>query len=572
MQRPFEKQTMEIYEAFKQVGGMDYVRENGIAVRDILLAMQDAQSEEEFHDLAVQFKDAAVLPFYKDVVQYLGKEKADQLKASQPVLKLNKNEDLGTYDALSKRKEIKDSKYSRLVAVKQSDGSEKMENKVALLQAIEDPQELAYMANELGVTPKALKAHVQNAWQTQQAELQKKTESELKKKQAKEVEGNIKDFNESVPGTIMNIALPEMTKIGIANARGETRSPMDVVKAGLTDGATLAGSLILPEMAGAKVASMFPKAGQAVGKVMANASKSGKVQKVAEKGTPLAIDAATQGATDAAIETGRQAAVNDEMDWKNVKNVGLVSATVPAGIKGGLGILTKVPGIGAAAAKVSEHTKGMGLTPTEIEQSAIDDAIFKARNAIEATKAARGKEKAIARDYAVDYLNNVAGIANSHPNMAGVATQVTSTDVEKMLSKKSTKDIDKLTQPPTRDEYKQMIWDKVSKQGIDSDIAEESVERFKMQFPEHYKAYNNAENSKVLETIGKGIDEATNDFARYETAKARAQGKKNDEPSEQLQQAMENDPALIQQWEAGFKPRTYDPLYEEWKRKFSKRF
>lgn len=584
MQRPFEKQTMEIYEAFKQVGGMDYVKENGIAVRDILLAMQDAQSEEEFHDLAVQFKDAAVLPFYKDVVQYLGKEKADQLKASQPVLKLNKNEDLGTYDALSKRKEIKDSKYSRLVGVKQADGSEKMENKVALLQAIEDPQELAYMANELGVTPKALKAHVQNAWQTQQAELQKKTESELKKRQAKRNEAMVKNFEDSKVGFVADMMAPELTAtMKKAISENGNISPMDVVKAGLKDAAVTTASAVIPGAIGGRVAG-----------------------KIASKGLAHVANAAATGATEGAIELGRQAASdNFDMNAGQAGAVGFSQATIPTFLEKVAGAATKVGGKFAKIARsASKSARGLerDFAEQESEKAAktiaeIVDAEPKTDSPIawdefnnKLNKALEDIEKhpnKAAKDVYYKEVNNdpdmIANFAENNPQYDFKVT--TRDDVIKMA-----KDNDWKYGVPSKKEVEDMVILKNSDNQINSAIGEEYVNRMKAQYPATWQKYSETEvpapkfsikhpiettKQKIdygmqPEQIGKGIMYASPGYSNKFIRKQMQQP--SNEPSEQLQRAMENDPALIQQWEAGFKPRTYDPLYEEWKRKFSKRF
>lgn len=373
-----------------------------------------------------------------------------------------------------------------------------------------------------------------------------------------------------VVGTLSKIFAPEVVA-ETKQAMLEGREP-NYLKAGLKDAVVGAASMVIPGKIGGKVATyagarIAPKAAN----WLSGISKSARVAPMAAKGVPLAADAAVEGVTDAGIELGRQA-MSDyyDIDFANAGKAGLVSATIPSMIKGGIALGSQIPGLSKIAQPIAKHVRGVDLEPKEVEQAMADQLVMDAKEQAAAVKGTRGKERALANEYKRDKVGQLAEFANEHPNRAGVGVNLTIDETEKLLNKGG-KNLDKVTRPPTRDEFKQMIWNKTHKIGPDSDFAAEAIERFKKQWPEHYKAYNNIADPSWAYKAGNLADKFTYFGARTETAQKRNEGRLA--PSPELKNVMENDPNLVRQWKANFAPPRNSPeaaLYREWKQKYGK--
>lgn len=373
-----------------------------------------------------------------------------------------------------------------------------------------------------------------------------------------------------VIGAASKIFAPEVVA-ETKQAMLEGRDP-NYMKAALKDAAIGAASMVIPGKIGGKVAAyagarLAPKAAN----WLRGISKSARVAPMAAKGVPLAADAVAEGVTDAGIELGRQA-MSDyyDMDFANAGKTGMVSATVPSVIKGGIALGSQVPGLTKIAQPIAKHVKGVDLDPKEIEQAMADQLVMDAKEQTAAVKGTRGKERALANEYKRDKVGQLADFVNQHPNRAGYVTNLTVDETDRLLNKGG-KGLDKVTRPPTRDEFKQMIWNKTHKEGAESDFAAEAIERFKKQWPEHYKAYNNIADPSWAYKAGNIADQATYLGARMETARQRNDGRLA--PSPELKKAMETDPNMIRQWKANFTPPNGTPeaaLYREWKQKYGK--
>lgn len=111
-------------------------------------------------------------------------------------------------------------------------------------------------------------------------------------------------------------------------------------------------------------------------------------------------------------------------------------------------------------------------------------------------------------------------------------------------------------------------------QRYSSDVAEEWLEKAKAQWNANYKEVS---TPKPKKTKWDRAGEALVDFgSREETMRQRAEGKRieQEQISGSLQWLMENDPATIRMWEAGFAPNGTPEemkVYNEWKEKFGGR-
>lgn len=297
----------------------DWLEENGLfqEASDYYEAMRNAKNRTSFDRAKLNFKKKIVRPYYEQVIVPLGERARINFLKRNPIMDFMSPKGLGSYDDIKKNEKVRNSKYA---TVSVNDKGEEVVN-VPLLQMIDDPGELSDMAHYLEVDADELREHVLREWNKKKTELGKAEYIKMLQKIQAKRKKIADDFENSTWGQFGQFVAPEFFATGIDEARtGISKPTSDYVKAGIKDFAVDAASVAAPSVVGV----------------------------IGKGGTKLVshpfFQNAAAGLVDAGIEAGRQA-MSDyyDMDWDNIKQTGIVSATVPSGIGGALAFIGQVP-------------------------------------------------------------------------------------------------------------------------------------------------------------------------------------------------------------------------------------
>lgn len=539
----FEQASEDIARSFKTELSTRWVRQTGRygIANAILDAMEKAKSQEQFDNLAYQFKRDILLPYYREVVLPMGdNEQRSEFLQRNTLMQMRPRKPMGSYEELQRNPAFAQSRYKYLPY-----GSK--DSVPSLGRIAGDPAELDLAARELGVTPEDLQAHIQEQYGI------RAREQFGKDMLAAAVEGQryrdslVKDYEESMQGTVLGTIAPEYSGLKLAEMRtGKTPGNWDVAKAIAKDALVDIGSLYTPF---------------AAGKFVRNP----------------AAQAFLGGALDAGIEAGRQAASDFYgFDPSNIAATGAVSATLPSIIGGVTGMVGKVPGMGRITRPIMRKLRGLMQDPSDAERLSRADMAESARRATEA--AYEGGDR-VAREGADDILDKLQPFMEESPVRAYDNTPLTRDEVRDIVM--DPQRAGEYFTPPTVDEFSDMIrrraetgaeeiWDVGGVQKYGSDVAEDWLERAKKQWPETWKKVSTPEPppTRLDRVVGALVDIGS----REETMRQRGKGRKLEDNSVSgaLQQVMEYDPDMIRMWKAGFVPHDEagKKLYDEWKSKF----
>ena len=275
--------------------------------------------------------------------------------------------------------------------------------------------------------------------------------------------------------------------------------------------------------------------------------------------------AALGGVIDAGLEAARQG-MSNYYDWDlgNIKDVGIVSATLPATVGILSGAVSGIPGLGRLTRPLMRKLRGMLPDAAAEETSAANRMREGSKQAIEA---ATESGSPILKEGAEDLMEKeVRPFLNESPWEANVEKNLTKNEAVDLVMDE---DASKLYfNPPTPDEFAEMA----ARKAAGEEYATDWIGRAKKQWPQNFKKVSvpPAKPTKLDRLVDAGVDV----FSREETMRKRASGKKreNSAPSRPLRDIIEQDPMVIRQWEAGFVPNAEPEktLYNEWKEKFGR--
>lgn len=525
----FQKKAEGIGRSFQTQYSTRWVRETGRAelANSLLNQMRAARSPEQFERAAYQFKQQIVIPYYREVVYPQGneKERADFLSRNS-IIQMNPRKSLGTYAELQKNPAFAQSRYKH-----PAPGSN--DSVPSLMRIADDPVELDLASRELGVAPEDLQSHIQEQYNQQAREQFRKDMMAAAVEGQRYRDSLAKDYEESVLGQVLGTIAPEVTGYYGAVTRDPSKeNDWDLAKAIAKD--ALVG-----------ISSVYAPVGAA------------KIVKGPIKAAGLG------GAIDAGLEAARQG-MSNYYDWDlgNIKDVGVVSATLPATVGVLSGAVSGVPYLGRITRPLMRKLRGMLPDAAAEEKSAANRMREGSKQAIEA---ATESGSPILKEGADDLIEKeVRPFLEESPWEASVEKNLTRNEAVDLVMDE---DASKLYfNPPTPDEFAEMA----ARKAAGEKYAADWIDRAKKQWPQNYKKVSvpPAKPTMIDKIVDMGVDVAS----REETLRRRAEGKRfeSSAPSTALTTIMEQDPTLIQMWRAGFVPHDEvgKKLYDEWKAKF----
>lgn len=541
----FEQQAERIGAAFKTPTSSRWVIQTGRrnVANNLLDMMRSARAPEQFNEAAYQFKRQILLPYYREVVHNLPEEQRALFIRRNPTINMKPSRGLGTYDELKKNPVFAESQYQG----RPVNGAPNPR----LLQIAGDPVELDLAARNLNVTPEDLQAHIREAYQ-ERARQQFRKDMMAAQESAQATRNKLADeYENSWYGKILGTIAPEVTGYYV----DATRNPDHA------NGWSLAKAIAKDALVG--IGSLYT--GGVAGKMVSNP----------------AAQAVIGGALDAGIEAARQG-MSDYYDWDpaNIAATGAVSATFPSLLGGVASMGSRLPGLGRITRPLMRKLKGM--MPNAAEEEALRAKEIR-DVAAEATEAAYEGGDALMREGADDLLQPAREFIENSPTKVLDPEPVTRDRVRDIVMDPELSA--QYFEPPTRENYLDMINQRMAgsdavmniggQQRYASDVAEDWLGKAKTQWNANYKEMS---APKPKKTKWDRAGEALVDFgSREETMRQRAKGKRMEQEqiSGSLQWLMENDPATIRMWEAGFAPMNGSPeevkVYNEWKAKFGGR-
>lgn len=540
----FVDATDQIRDAFKTEASARWVRGTGRRdmVNGLLAAMRNARSQEQFDNLAYQFKRDVLTPYYREVVMPQGNPaQRTRFLERNTLMQMRPRKPMGTYEELQKNPAFAQSRFKHLPRGAQ-------DSVPSLLRIAQDPTEMDLAAREMGVTPEDLQAHIQDAYGQRAREQFRKDMTTAAMEGQRYRDSLAKDYEESILGSVLGTISPEVTGLRLKDIRSGKDTPIaswDMAKAIAKDALVGIGSLYAPA---------------AAGKVVSN---------------PLARNV-LGGVFDAGIEAARQG-MSDYYGWDpvNVAAVGGVSATLPALIGGAASMGSSIPGMGRFTRPIMRKLRMMQADPADVETAAGRN---KRDQMFETIKAAESGDP-LAKEVSDDLLEESRDfIEKSHANVLHEGP-LTTDDLRDIVMDPARSE--RYFNPPTADEFRSAVETKKyagandvidvnGRTRLESDVAEDWLNRAKRQWPENYKKSGSPVPKKTK--LDKVIDFAVDAASREETMRQRAKGKKLEDKSATtaLRQVMEYDPDMIRMWNAGFVPHDEagKKLYDEWKEKF----
>lgn len=541
---PFEQASEEIARAFKTEMSTRWVRATG---RDrlanaLLDGMERAQSQEQFDNLAYQFKRDILMPYYRQVVLPNGdREQRDDFLNRNRLMAMRPRKRLGTYEELQKNPAFAQSSYKML-----PQGAR--DSVPALLQAAQDPAEMDLAGRELGVTPEDLQAHI---WDQYAAKAREQFRKDML---AAAIEGQryrdslANEYKESMLGSVLGTISPEVTNLNLdAIRKGRDPSSWEYAKAIAKDALVGIGSLY---------------AGAGAGKVVTNP----------------AAQALLGGVIDAGIEGVRQGLSDySEFDPANIAATGATSATIPAlagMVVSGLG---RLPGLRRFTRPLMKKIYGIDNDPAAMEVAKVNAAKESAQDAILKAET----DDPLARELEADILDEIGSFMENSPTRAYDRTPLTRDEARDIVM--DPERAGKYFEPPTPDEFREMIRrrneagpeDVIDIGGetvFGSDMAEDWLSRAKAQWPENWKQATGSDRKPNF--LERHVGDLVDIGSREETMRQRSKGRLMQDMSISmpLQALMEDNPELIRMWQAGFVPNggPEKELYDEWKAKVAR--
>jgi len=536
---PFEDRAWEVRQAFASEPASRWVRGTGRSkvASEIVQRMRTAQSQAQFDAAAYEWKRQVLMPYYREVVYGLPKWQHDLYLKMNPTIAMRPPRQLGSYEELRKAPEFAGSQYRMRVP----GDTATVPN---LMRISDDPVELDIAAAGMGVTPEDLREHIREQHKVM---ARRRMQDDLR---AMAAEGQryrdslANAFEESTVGSLLQMGWPELSRWG-----------SQAIKSGKVDSWGLAKAIAKDALVG--IGSGLT--GGAAGAIARNP----------------AARAGIQGGLDAAIEAARQG-VSNYYDWdpESIRNVGLVSATMPTVIGMAASVLSRMGGR-KAVSPIMRRLRNMEADAAEAEAAS-------ARNLKEETAQAilqsEGGDHA-AQEARNTMLDKAAEFINESPNRVAdefPLTRETVTDI--VMDPDWSK---KYFEPPTRSDINKALEMRATSTADDmvelggklvnkSDVADEWLGKVSKQWQANYdKAIKPAMPETTLDkVVNAGVDAAS----RIETMRQRSKGQKakDVEFSQGLKDVMGADPELIRMWEMGFAPNANDPLtylYNEWKEK-----
>lgn len=540
----FEQASEDIARSFKTEMSTRWVRATGRdRLANILLdGMERAQSQEQFDNLAYQFKRDILMPYYRQVVLPNGDQRQrDDFLNRNRLMAMRPRKQLGTYDELQKNPAFAQSSHMVLPR-----GAR--DSVPALLQAAQDPAEMDLAGRELGVTPEDLQSHIQEQYGARAREQFRKDMLAAMMEGQKYRDSLANSYRESMLGTVLGTISPEVTNLNLdAIKKGKGPSSWEYAKAIAKDALVGIGSLY---------------AGGVAGKVVSNP----------------AAQSVLGGVIDAGIEGARQGLSNySDWDIGNIAATGATSATIPAlagMVTSGLG---RLPGLRRFTRPLMKKIYGIDTDPAAMEAAKVKAAKESAQDAI--LKAETGDP--LARELEADILDETGSFMENSPTRAYDKTPLTRDEVRDIVMDQER--ANRYFEPPTPEEFRQMIRRRNEsgaediinvngKEVFGSDMAEDWLGRAKAQWPENWKQVTG--NDRKPNFLERHVGDLVDIGSREETMRQRSKGKArvDNSVSPALQQVMEMDPATIRMWEAGFAPNSgpEKELYDEWKAKVGK--
>ena len=540
----FEQQAERIGAAFKTPTSSRWVIQTGRRniANNLLDMMRSARAPEQFNEAAYQFKRQILLPYYREVVHNLPEEQRALFIQRNPTINMKPPRGLGTYDELKKNPVFAESQYQG----RPVNGAPNPR----LLQIASDPVELDLAARNLNVTPEDLQAHIREAYQ-ERARQQFRKDMMAAQESAQATRNKLADeYENSWYGKVLGAISPEVTGYNLDVIRNpQNESGWSLAKAIAKDALVGIGSLYT---------------GVPAGKMVSNP----------------AAQALIGGAFDSGIEAARQG-MSNYYDWDpaNILATGAVSATFPSLLGGAASMGSRLPGLGRITRPLMRKLKGM--MPNAAEEEALRAKEIR-DVAAEATEAAYEGGDALMKEGADDLLEPAREFIENSPTKVLDPEPVTRDRVRDIVMDPELSA--QYFEPPTRENYLDMINQRMAggdqvmniggQQRYASDVAEDWLGKAKTQWNANYKAMSTPEPKK---TKWDKAGEALVDIgSREETLRQRAKGTKTEpqQISGSLQWLMENDPATIRMWEAGFAPNGSSEemkVYNEWKEKFGGR-
>lgn len=537
----FEQASEDIARSFKTELSARWVRQTGrYGVANTLLdAMEKARSQEQFDNLAYQFKRDILLPYYREVVLPMGdKEQRDEFLQRNTLMQMRPRKPMGSYDELQRNPAFAQSRYKYLPY-----GSK--DSVPSLGRIAEDPAELDLAARELGVAPEDLQAHIREQYGVRAREQFRKDMQNAAVTGQRYRDSLANSYRESMLGSVLGAISPEVTSLSLdAIRKGKDPSSWEYAKAIAKDALVSIGSLY---------------AGAGAGKVVSNP----------------AAQSVLGGVIDAGIEGARQGMSDySEFDPANIAATGATSATIPAlagMVTSGLG---RLPGLRRFTRPLMKKIYGIDNDPAAMEVAKANAAKESAQDAI--LKAETGDP--LARELEADILDETGSFMENSPTRAYDKTPLTRDEVRDIVMDPERSG--RYFEPPSPDEFREMIrrrnesgaediidigWETV----FGSDMAGDWLDRAKAQWPENWKqATGSNRKPNFLERhIGDLVDLGS----REETMRQRSKGKVKEDTSVSpaLLQVLEADPTIVRMWKAGFVPNSgpEKELYDEWKAK-----
>lgn len=537
----FEQASEDIARSFKTEMSSRWARQTGrYGMANMLLdAMEKAMSQEQFDNLAYQFKRDILLPYYREVVLPMGdREQRDEFLQRNALMQMRPRKPMGSYDELQRNPAFAQSRYKYLPY-----GSK--DSVPSLGRIAEDPAELDLAARELGVAPEDLQAHIREQYNARAREQFRKD------MQAAAVTGQrFRDslanaYRESMLGSVLGAISPEVTSLSLdAIRKGKDPSSWEYAKAIAKDALVGIGSLY---------------AGAGAGKVVSNP----------------AAQSVLGGVIDAGIEGARQG-LSDYAEWDpaNIAATGATSATIPAlagMVTSGLG---RLPGLRRFTRPLMKKIYGIDNDPAAMEVAKANAAKESAQDAI--LKAETGDP--LARELEADILDETGSFMENSPTRAYDRTPLTRDEVRDIVMDPERSG--KYFEPPTPDEFRDMIRrrnesgpediiDIDGEEVFGSDMAGDWLDRAKAQWPENWKQATGSDRKPNF--LERHVGDLVDIGSREETMRQRSKGKVKEDASVSpaLLQVLESDPAIVRMWKAGFVPNSgpEKELYDEWKAK-----
>ena len=537
----FEQASEDIARSFKTELSARWVRQTGrYGVANTLLdAMEKARSQEQFDNLAYQFKRDILLPYYREVVLPMGdKEQRDEFLQRNALMQMRPRKPMGSYDELQRNPAFAQSRYKYLPY-----GSR--DSVPALGRIAEDPAELDLAARELGVAPEDLQAHIREQYGVRAREQFRKDMQTAAVTGQRFRDSLANAYRESMLGSVLGAISPEVTNLSLdAIRKGKDPSSWEYAKAIAKDALVGIGSLY---------------AGAGAGKVVSNP----------------AAQSVLGGVIDAGIEGARQGMSDySEFDPANIAATGAISATIPAlagMVTSGLG---RLPGFRRFTRPLMKKIYGIDNDPAAMEVAKANAAKESAQDAI--LKAETGDP--LARELEADILDETGSFMENSPTRAYDKTPLTRDEVRDIVMDPERSG--RYFEPPSPDEFREMIRRRNESGAEDiidiggekvfgSDMAGDWLERAKAQWPENWKQATG--NNRKPNFLERHVGDLVDIGSREETMRQRSKGKvkPDNSVSPALLQVLEADPTIVRMWKAGFVPNSGSEkeLYDEWKAK-----